>query len=313
MMRKTDVSDPSVPSAGLRERLKTISWTGVAFVAPSVIIVVVLLLYPLGSSIFYSFTNKHLFKPNYEFVFFDNFVTLLKDPLFWRAFGTSIKWTALSIVGQLGLGFALAMALDRIRHMSSAFRTLLIVPWAFPAVIIGFGWKWILNDVYGFLPNALHDMGITDGLVALLSNPSTAFWAVLVINIWFGTPLFMVNILSALKTVPYDQIEAATLDGANAFQRFGYITLHHIRSVIGLLVVLRTIWVFNNFDLLFLLTGGGPGDQTTTLPIFAYRTGWGLKQLGMASAVTIVLLVFLVALATLLFKIIRRWDKEDDL
>lgn len=121
----------------------------------------------------------------------------------------------------------------------------------------------------------------------------------------------MVNILSALKTVPQDQIEAATVDGANTFQRFWHITLHHIRAVIGLLVVLRTIWVFNNFDLLFLLTGGGPGDQTTTLPIFAYRTGWGLKQLGMASAVTILLLVFLIVIAFGLFKLIMRWERED--
>ena len=203
------------------------------------------------------------------------------------------------------------MVLDKIRHFSSVFRTLLIIPWAFPAVIIGFGWKWILNDVYGFLPNVLNDMHITDGLVALLANPDTVFWVVLGINIWFGTPLFMVNILSALKTVPEDQLEAAVVDGANPFQRFRHITLHHIRSVIGLLVVLRTIWVFNNFDLLFLITGGGPGDLTTTLPIYAYRTGWGLKQLGMASAVTILLLIFLVLVALVLFKLIGKWERED--
>ena len=154
-------------------------------------------------------------------------------------------------------------------------------------------------------------MHITDGLVALLANPDTVFWVVLGINIWFGTPLFMVNILSALKTVPEDQLEAAVVDGANPFQRFRHITLHHIRSVIGLLVVLRTIWVFNNFDLLFLITGGGPGDLTTTLPIYAYRTGWGLKQLGMASAVTILLLIFLVLVALVLFKLIGKWERED--
>ncbi|WP_434699670.1 carbohydrate ABC transporter permease [Trueperella pyogenes] len=309
MIERTGVAP--VSPAGMGERFKNMNWTGVAFVAPSVIIVVLLLFYPLGSSIFYSVTNKHLIKANYDFVMMDNFVALVKDAMFWRAFGVSVKWTALSIVGQLALGFALAMALDKIRHFSSLFRTLLIIPWAFPAIIIGFGWKWILNDVYGFLPNALQEMGLADGLVSLLSNPQTAFWVVLFINIWFGTPLFMVNILSALKTVPQDQIEAATVDGANTFQRFWHITLHHIRAVIGLLVVLRTIWVFNNFDLLFLLTGGGPGDQTTTLPIFAYRTGWGLKQLGMASAVTILLLVFLIVIAFGLFKLIMRWERED--
>ncbi|MCU9974878.1 carbohydrate ABC transporter permease [Mobiluncus mulieris] len=304
-----------VQDAGSREKklsqgIKNINWTGIAFVAPSVIVVVALLFYPLGSSVHYSMTNKNLIKAHYELVGLDNFTQLLTDPTFWQAFVTSIKWTALSIVGQLALGFILAMALNRIRRFSALFRTLLIIPWAFPAVIIGFGWKWILNDVYGVVPNALADMGLTDGLVALLADPKAAFWMVLYINVWFGTPLFMVNILSALKTVPGDQIEAATVDGASAWKRFYYITLPHIRAVIGLLVVLRTIWVFNNFDLLFLITGGGPGDVTTTLPIFAYRTGWGLKQLGMASAVTILLLVFLILVASILFRFITRWEKE---
>lgn len=294
----------------LTQKVRDINWTGIAFVAPSVIVVVALLFYPLGSSIHYSLTNKNLIKANYELVGLDNFIRLLNDPTFWQAFVTSIKWTSLSIVGQLALGFILAMALNRIRHLSALFRTLLIIPWAFPAVIIGFGWKWILNDVYGVVPNTLANLGLTDGLIALLASPKTAFWVVLYINIWFGTPLFMVNILSALKTVPGDQIEAATVDGANAWKRFYYITLPHIRAVIGLLVVLRTIWVFNNFDLLFLITGGGPGDATTTLPIFAYRTGWGLKQLGTASAVTILLLIFLILVASILFRFISRWEKE---
>lgn len=312
MANPTDeITHVSASQSGLRAKIQRINWTGVLFVAPSVIVVAFLLFYPLGSSIYYSFTDKNLIKADYDFVFLDNFRELIQNPEFWAAFGTSIKWTCLSLIGQLALGFALALTLDKIRHCSSLFRTLLIIPWAFPAVIIGFGWKWILNDVYGVIPNALNDLGLTDGLVALLANPKTAFWVVLFINIWFGAPLFMVNILSALKTVPQDQIEAAKVDGANAFQRFWHVTLHHIRAVIGLLVVLRTIWVFNNFDLLFLITGGGPGDLTTTLPIFAYRTGWGLKQLGMASAITIMLLIFLILIAAVLFKFIGRWEKED--
>ena len=95
----------------------------------------------------------------------------------------------------------------------------------------------------------------------------------------------MVNILAALKTIPREQYEAAIVDGASSFQVFRYITIRHIRGVIGLLVVLRTIWVFNNFDLLYLLTGGGPSDLTTTLPIYAYKTGWNLKRLGTAEDV----------------------------
>ena len=121
----------------------------------------------------------------------------------------------------------------------------------------------------------------------------------------------MVNILSALKTIPSDQYEAAVMDGATAWQSFWSITVRHIRGVIGLLLVLRTIWVFNNFDLLYLITGGGPSDLTTTLPIFAYRAGWGMKQLGVSSAITIILLLFLLTLCFFYFKLLNKWERED--
>lgn len=282
-----------------------------AFVAPAFLIVIALLVYPLASSVYYSFTNKHLLRPVVDFVGLQNFTQILGDARFWDAFQNSIWWTAASIIGQLGLGFALAFALNGIRRGSGAYRTMLIVPWAFPVVIIAFSWRWIFNDVGGFLPNLLFELGLTEARISLLANPGTVFWAALFVNLWFGAPLFMVNILSALKTIPAEQLEAAVVDGANAWQRFRYITLRHIRNVIGLLVILRTIWVFNNFDMLFLLTGGGPAELTTTLPIFAYRTGWGLKMLGTASAVTILLLIFLLILSLGMFRLLNRWEKQD--
>lgn len=308
-LEEKDHTGAEATSRGRRTR---IDWVGLGFVGPAILVVILLLVYPLGSSLYYALTNRNLIRPDHDFVFLDNFRALITDKLFWRAFWTSIKWTAASILGQLGLGFLLAMSLDRIRHLSSLYRTLLIIPWAFPVVIIAFGWRGLLNDVTGFLPNLLADLHISDGRIALLSNPSTAFWTVLAINIWFGAPLFMVNILSALKTIPHEQMEAATVDGASSLQRFWFITFRHIRTVVGLLVTLRTIWVFNNFDMLFLLTGGGPGDMTTTVPIYAYRVGWGLRQLGMASAITILLLIFLMSVAAVLFRLITKWEKEDN-
>lgn len=291
-------------------RIKRINWSGVFFVAPSILVVLALLIYPVLSSIWYSFTDKHLLRHGYEFVGLSNYADLLVSPDYWNAFGVSLKWTAASILGQLLVGMALALALDSVPRGSGVFRTLLIVPWAFPAIITAFAWKWILNDVYGFLPNLLSSTGLTSSNIALLGKPETTFWVVLSINIWFGAPMFKVNILSALKTIPQEQYEAAMVDGASGLQRFRYITLTHIREVIGLLVILRTIWVFNNFDMLFLLTGGGPGERTTTLPIFAYQEGWSLRQLGVASTVTVLLLIFLLLLAFVAFRVLNRWDKE---
>ena len=282
------------------------------FVLPAMLIVFLLLVYPIISSVYFSFTSKNLIRPYYKWIWFDNFKFVLTNPEFYHAFLTSIKWTVLSITGQLLVGFIAALSLNRIPRFSGFYRTLLIIPWAFPAIVIAFSWKWILNDVYGFIPNLLTQLHITKENINFLADPKTAFWIVLFINIWFGAPLFMVNILAALKTIPREQYEAAIVDGASSFQVFRYITIRHIRGVIGLLVVLRTIWVFNNFDLLYLLTGGGPSDLTTTLPIYAYKTGWNLKRLGTASAVTILLLLFLMAVCFGYFKLLNRWEREDD-
>lgn len=282
------------------------------FVLPAMLIVFLLLVYPIISSVYFSFTSKNLIRPYYKWIWFDNFKFVLTNPEFYHAFLTSIKWTVLSITGQLLVGFIAALSLNRIPKFSGFYRTLLIIPWAFPAIVIAFSWKWILNDVYGFIPNLFTQLHITKENINFLADPKTAFWIVLFINIWFGAPLFMVNILAALKTIPREQYEAAIVDGASSFQVFRYITIRHIRGVIGLLVVLRTIWVFNNFDLLYLLTGGGPSDLTTTLPIYAYKTGWNLKRLGTASAVTILLLLFLMAVCFGYFKLLNRWEREDD-
>ena len=279
------------------------------FVLPAMLVVLLLLLYPVLSSIFYSFTNKNLIKPAYDFVGLENYRHILTDKAFWQAFFTNIKWTAVSLVGQVAVGFSGALALNRIRRGSGIYRTLLIIPWAFPSIVLAFSWKWILNGVYGYLPNLLVSLGLCASPPEFLSG-NLAFVTLVLINIWFGAPLMMVNILSALQTVPRDQYEAAQLDGATSLQSFLYITIPHIRNVIGLLVVLRTIWVFNSFDIIYLITGGGPANKTRTVPIYAYNMGWGLKQLGQSSAVTVLLLIFLLVVCSLYFRLLNKWEKE---
>ena len=295
----------------MKLNLKKTNVTGLLFILPAILIVVLLLIYPILSSIYFSFTSRHLIRVNYDWIGLENFKFVLTNVDFYRAFGNSIRWTVLSIAGQLLVGGSLALALNKIPKYSGFFRTLLIIPWAFPAIVIAFSWKWIFNDVYGFLPNLLTQLGITQQNINFLANPELVFYSVLFVNIWFGAPLFLVNILSALKTIPMEQYEAAVMDGATARQSFVHITLRHIRGVIGLLLVLRTIWVFNNFDLLYLLTGGGPSDLTTTIPIFAFRAGWGMKQLGVSSAITVILLVFLLTLCLAFFKLLNKWERED--
>ena len=280
------------------------------FILPALTVLALLLLYPVITSIYYSFTSKHLIKTGYEFVFLQNYIAVLTDKEFWTSFLTNIKWTVTSLFFQILVGFFAALALERIGKGKSFFRTVLIIPWAFPSIVIALSWKWILNGVSGYLPNILVKLGICDAIPQFLSSSALAFPVLVMINVWFGAPLIMVNVLSALQTVPRDQYEAAQVDGASPLQSFLHITLPHIRIVMGLLIVLRTIWIFNSFDMIYLITGGGPAGLTQTVPIYAYNVGWGLKMLGRSSAVTVLLLIFLLLVCALYFRILDKWEKE---
>ena len=293
-----------------RPRKRRGRWTELLFILPAVIVVGALLLYPVVTSVFYSFTSKHLIKQSWKFVGLSNYERVLGDREFFHAIFISVKWTALSLLGQLLVGFTSALALNRIRRGKGLFRTLLVVPWAFPSIVIALSWKWILNGVSGFLPHFLVQIGLFETPPQFFSSANLVFGTLVFINIWFGAPLIMVNVLSALQTVPRDQYEAAQIDGAGGWRSFVHITVPHIRVVVGLLVVLRTIWIFNNFDTIYLITGGGPAKLSETLPIYAYNVGWGLKQLGRSSAVTVLLLVFLLAICMVYFKLLNKWEKE---
>jgi multiple sugar transport system permease protein len=284
--------------------------SAVCFILPAILVVGLLLLYPVASSVFYSFTSKNLIKATYKFVGLKNYIKVLSDPLFLSSFVNSLKWTVLSLIGQVLVGFTAALALNHIKKGRGIYRTILIIPWAFPSIVIALSWKWILNGVYGFIPHLLVKLGIVNELPQLLTSKGLVFGTLVFINIWFGAPLIMVNVLSALQTVPKDQYEAAHIDGASRLQSFYHITVPHISVVVGLLVVLRTIWVFNNFDTIFLITGGGPANLTQTVPIYAYNVGWGQKQLGVSSAVTVLLMIFLLLICAVYFRILNKMEKE---
>lgn len=286
------------------------NYTRWLFVLPAIIIVLALFVYPIISSFYFSFTNKNLIRSTYDFVGLDNYIAVLKDKGFWNAFLNSLKWTIFSLGGQLLVGFTAALALNKVKHLKGFYKTLLIIPWAFPSIVIAFSWQWILNGVYGFLPNILVQLGLCDTPPQFLKDRVLVFVVLVFINIWFGAPMIMVNVLAALQTVPQDQYEAAEIDGAKGWQTFLYITVPHIKVVTGLLVVLRTVWIFNNFDLIYLITGGGPAGATQTVPVYAYDMGWGTKLLGKSSAVTVLLFIFLMAVCVAYFVVLAHWEED---
>ncbi len=283
------------------------------FVLPAMAIVICLLIYPLLSTLVYSFTNKTMTKTTFKVIGLANYINVLKDPAFFAAFGHSLLWTAGSVLGQVIVGFVGALSLNRIKNkkVQNLFRICAIIPWAFPAIATAMVWKWMLNGIYGFIPTALMNLGITGDMPQFLSTSRLAMPTLILINIWFGAPMILVNVFAALQTIPQDQYEAAQIDGATGRQSFVYITAPHIRTVVGLLVVLRTVWVFNNFDMIYMITAGGPAGASSTMPLYIYDTGWTGMMVGKASAASMLLLMFLILLCILYFLVIRRWEKEE--
>lgn len=288
-------------------------WARWAFTLPAMLVVLCLLVYPLVSTTYYSFTDKTLIGKTADFIGLENYIKILTDEDFLRAFFTTIKWTLLSLTGQILVGFTGALALNRIKKAvpRTIYRICMIIPWAFPSIAIALVWKWMLNGIQGYIPSLLMEMGLTDNMVQFLSNPDMVLPTLIFINIWFGAPMIMVNVYASLQSVPQDQYEAARIDGANVFQSFAYITVPHIKVVVGLLVVLRTIWVFNNFDIIFMTTAGGPSGVSRTMPIYIYELGWTSKLVGRASAASILLLLFLIIVSILYFAVIAHWEKEE--
>ena len=274
------------------------------FIMPALLVVVLLMLYPVISSVFYSFTNKNLVKPNFKFVGFDNYIRILNDAEFWSSFFNNLRWTFFSLAGQVLVGFTAALALNRIRRGAGIYRTLLIIPWAFPSIVLAFSWKWILNGVYGFLPNVLVKLGLCEGPPEFLSGSRLVFPTPVLINIWFGAPLIMVNVLSALQTVPKDQYEAAQIDGANPWQALVRIKLPMVMSSVTICLFLSLTNSFKLFDQNLSLTGGEPNHASEMLALNIYntfytRSGPQWKGIGQAKAVIFFVLVVAIALVQL--------------
>lgn len=284
------------------------------FVGPAMLVVICLLIYPLCTTVLYSFTDKTMIRADFNFTGFENYTRILTDSDFWSSFANSLVWTIFGVLGQLVIGFTGALCLNRIKSsvMRNVFRITAIIPWAFPSIATAMVWKWLLNGIYGFVPVSLRNLGLTEGLIQFFSTPELVMPTLIFINIWFGFPLIMVNVYAALQTIPQDQYEAAQIDGASAWQSFIHVTVPHIRTVVGLLVVMRTVWIFNNFDLIYMITGGGPAGASSTMPIYIYDTGWTGRMVGRASTASVLLLLFLVILCVLYFRVITRWEKEDD-
>ncbi len=302
-LRKPNLS--RCPGAWLDDHLAQI------FLIPSLILIVGLIAYPAALTVYNSFTNMSMLTMKAtKFVGFQNYAMVLGGSEFWISLINSLIFTVGSVGGQLMLGMVGALALQKIPFGRSAFRVGLLVPWTFPSVAMTFVWDWMLDSGFGVINYALMGLGIIGEPIAWFGTKTWAMFAVIVMNIWFGTPFMVLALNAGMQTIPADYYEVGKIEGANFFQRLRYIILPSLKKIVGVLLILRTIWVFNNYDFIFLTTGGGPAKATQTVSIMAYFTAWKRSAMGRGSAITILLLVFVAVMIALYFKFFKIDSEE---
>ncbi|WP_433428319.1 carbohydrate ABC transporter permease [Nonomuraea sp. CA-141351] len=263
-------------------------------IAPSLVAMLGFLVYPMASVIYYSLQRYNVTKPwDNGFAGLDNFRRLLfEDPLFWQSLGFTARWVVVEVAIQFVLGLVLALIVNESFVGRALSRALVFSPWAVSGVLTTAIWVLLYNPLTG-MSRYLADMGLMDYGAAPLANPGTVFWAAVVAELWRGVPFFAILLLADLQSVSKELYEAASVDGASRMRRFFHITLPHLRDAIILSTLLRSVWEFNNVDLLYTLTGGGPAHQTTTLPLYVAGLAAQSHDFGYATALTTVAFVIL--------------------
>ncbi|MFF6876306.1 MULTISPECIES: ABC transporter permease subunit [unclassified Streptomyces] len=263
-------------------------------IAPAALLMLGFIAYPVISVFYYSLQNYNPTKPwRNGYAGFDNFVRIFTDdPLFWDSLAFSAKWVFVEVGLQLLFGLALALIVNQTFVGRGLGRAMVFSPWAVSGVLTSAIWVLLYNSQTG-ITRYLADLGIGSYGTSWLSDTSTVFPAAIVADLWRGVPFFAILILADLQSVSKDLYEAAEVDGASRIKQFWHITLPHLKDAIILSTLLRAVWEFNNVDLLYTLTGGGPAGVTTTLPLYVASTSVESHNFGYASALTTVAFVIL--------------------
>ncbi|WP_424215584.1 carbohydrate ABC transporter permease [Streptomyces sp. BI20] len=286
-------------------------------VAPVVLVLGVIVGWPLARGLWLSLTDANernvartigvrKIEATYSFVGLDNYAAVLSDPVFWQRLSWTVLWTVACVGVTFALGLGLAVLLNRPLRGRGAYRMALILPWAVPGFVSVFAWRFLFNRDNGILNRVLDGGGIA--AVPWLDDPTWAKFSVIAVNVWLGVPFMMVALLGGLQSIPAELHEAAEMDGAGPFQRFRHITLPGLRAVSMTVILLSTIWTFNMFPVIFLLTRGGPGDATEILVTQAFREAFveSPRDYAGSAAWGVLILVLLVGFALAYRRALRK-------
>ena len=269
--------------------------------APSLILIIGVMLVPLVVGVSYAFRDIQLLNPfSGGFVGIEHFRELSRDTAFYGALRNTLWWTGASVFLQFIFGLILALLLDKPFWGRGLVQALVFLPWAVPSFLAGLNWAWLFNPVIGPLPHWFFGLGLISEPGNLLSDPQYAMWGPIIANVWWGIPFFAITLLAALQAIPRDLYEAASIDGANWFQRFFSITLPFLAPTIAITILLRTVWISNFADLIVVMTGGGPADRTQIVASYIFTQAFRALDFGYASAIALVLLVLLLAYSMLI-------------
>jgi len=269
------------------------------FLLPLLLVLVLLAAYPLVDGVWTSFTSRAVAKAG-QFVGFENFARLAHDPVFFIALRNSVVLTVGVVAAKLVAGLAAAALLTQNFPLRNLVRALAFLPWAVPGLVAVLGWRWMFDDQAGVLNAMLLGSGLVGFPVDWLSDPEVALWSIAIASAWQGLPFFIMMFVGGMMTIPPELYEAAAIDGAGAWSRFRNITLPSILDVIAITVMLSSIWTFNSFHTVYILTGGGPANRTHILPTLAYQYGLQRNELGQGAAVLVFVMPVFIGIIILL-------------
>ena len=272
--------------------------------APGLIFLIALIGYPLIRVLWDAFNYSNLINPNvHGFAGLGNFHDVIADRHFGQALKNTVVWTVFSVLGEYLLGLGAAILLTQPLRGRGLFRVLTFIPWLVPIIVAGMTWGWMLNPDFGIVNSILVNTGMIDQPINFLGDATWAMPTVIFVNIWRSFPYFAISLMAAIQTIPHELYEAADIDGAGAFRKFWSVTMPELRSASLIIVFIHLIWTAVNFDFIWVLTQGGPNYATITFPILIYRYSMQDFNVGMASALSTLMLM----LTTIIFVIYYRY------
>ena len=279
---------------------------GLAFVAPTALFLAAIIVFPLGHAFW---TSLHRVRGlNATFIGIGNYARLVDDATFWHSLGVSFAFTASAVALHLSIGLALALVVNELRAARTALRIVFLTPWMVAPAVGATIWLWLLEPQFGVVNYLLRAAGAIAAPVAWLGEPGTALTSVIAVDVWRGVPFVMLLMLAGLQTIPIDQYEAASIDGAGAWTRFRYVTWPNLRYLVIVATTLDVINTIRHYDIIGVMTGGGPAGATEVLPALIYNTAFRGNRLGEAAAIGVALLGIVLVLAVVYVRTARLDD-----